>query len=134
MTSHHPQSQLTKSRSACIKPYHILFAKKHLAGTSVLVCPVIGFPHGNSTTEVKVFEARRAVYEGGSEIDMVVNIGRVQSGKWEYVKNEICKVNEVVVEGGAILKVIFENDCEFSFSSSSWGVRGVIGYVLIIEG
>jgi len=96
--------------TACIKPYHILFAKKHLAGTDVLVCPVIGFPHGNSTTEVKVFEARRAVYEGGREVDMVVNIGRVKSGKWEYVENEISKVNEVVVEGGAILKVIFEND------------------------
>ncbi|TVY75795.1 Deoxyribose-phosphate aldolase [Lachnellula suecica] len=96
--------------TACVKPYHILFAKKHLEGSSVLICPVIGFPHGNSTAEVKVFEAKRAVYEGGKEVDMVVNIGRVRSGKWEYVKNEIDKVNEVVVEGGAILKVIFEND------------------------
>lgn len=96
--------------TACVKPYHILFAKKLLEGASVKVCPVIGFPHGNSTTEVKVFEARRAAEEGGKEIDMVVNIGRVLSGKWEYVKNEIKKVNEAVVEAGAILKVIFEND------------------------
>lgn len=90
----------------------------------MLVCPVIGFPHGNSTTEVKVFEAKRAVYEGGREIDMVVNIGRVKSRKWEFVQNEIQRVNQVVTEGGAVLKVIFENDCEIiillqSFRKSS---------------
>jgi len=105
--------QISKKYSvatACVKPYHILFAKKILEGSRVLVCPVIGFPHGNSTTEVKVFEARRAVEEGGKEIDMVVNVGRVLSGKWEFVKGEIEKVNEAVVERGAILKVIFEND------------------------
>src|ERR1700712_3218333 len=56
--------------TACIKPYHILFAKRALEGSRVLICPVIGFPHGNSTTEVKVFEARRAAEEGGKEIDM----------------------------------------------------------------
>jgi deoxyribose-phosphate aldolase len=98
--------------TACIKPYHILFAKKQLEGTSVLICPVIGFPHGNSTTEVKVFEAKRAAEEGGKEIDMVVNVGRVLSGKWEFVENEIRAVNKAVVEAGAILKVIFENDCQ----------------------
>ena len=98
--------------TACVKPYHILFAKKALEGSSVLVCPVIGFPHGNSTTEVKVFEARRAAEEGGKEIDMVVNVGRVLSGKWEFVENEIRAVNKAVVEAGAVLKVIFENDCE----------------------
>jgi len=96
--------------TACVKPYHILFAKKHLEGTTVLVCPVIGFPHGNSASDVKVFEAIRAVEEGGKEIDMVVNIGRVLSGKWEYVKHEIRLVNQAVTERGSILKVIFEND------------------------
>lgn len=104
--------------TACVKPYHIPFARKLLEGTDVLVCPVIGFPHGNSTAEVKVFEAVRAVEEGGKEIDMVVNIGRVLSGKWEYVRHEIKLVNEAVVGRGAILKVIFENDCEFDFSFS----------------
>ncbi|KAE8447833.1 hypothetical protein EG329_010062 [Mollisiaceae sp. DMI_Dod_QoI] len=96
--------------TACIKPYHIPFARKLLEGTSVLVCPVIGFPHGNSTTEVKVFEAVRAVEEGGKEIDMVVNVGRVLSGKWEYVKHEIRLVNQAVTSRGSVLKVIFEND------------------------
>jgi hypothetical protein len=79
----------------------------------VLVCPVIGFPHGNSSTEVKVFEASRAAELGGKEIDMVVNIGRVLSGKWDYVAEEIAAVNRAVVERGSVLKVIFENDCEF---------------------
>jgi len=114
--------QISKKYSvatACIKPYHILFAKKILEGSSVLICPVIGFPHGNSTTEVKVFEAKRAVKEGGKEVDMVVNVGRVLSGKWEFVKNDIAKVNDAVVEGGAILKVIFENDCKSKCSRSS---------------
>ncbi|KAH7389019.1 hypothetical protein BKA64DRAFT_127742 [Cadophora sp. MPI-SDFR-AT-0126] len=97
-------------KTACIKPYHIPFARKALEGTPVLLCPVIGFPHGNSTLEVKVFEARRAVEEGGKEIDMVVNIGRVKSGKWEFVRHEIERVNQTVVERGSILKVIFEND------------------------
>ena len=87
----------------------------------MLVCPVIGFPHGNSTTEVKVFEARRAAEEGGKEIDMVVNIGRVLSGKWEYVANEIAAVNKAVVEKGAILKVIFENDCKLHFFLLGFG-------------
>jgi deoxyribose-phosphate aldolase len=106
--------QISKKYSvatACVKPYHILFAKKALFGTPVLVCPVIGFPHGNSAIGVKVFEAQRALEDGGDEIDMVVNIGRVLSGKWEYVEHEIRCVNEAVTEGGAILKVIFENDC-----------------------
>ncbi|KAL2062893.1 hypothetical protein VTL71DRAFT_5965 [Oculimacula yallundae] len=97
-------------KTACIKPYHILFAKKALEDSPVLLCPVIGFPHGNSTVEVKAFEAKRAVEEGGNEIDMVVNIGRVRSGKWEYVRHEIEVMNKIVVERGAILKVIFEND------------------------
>lgn len=101
------------SPTACVKPYHITFAKEALAGSSVLVCPVIGFPHGNSSTEVKVFEASRAAELGGKEIDMVVNIGRVLSGKWDYVAEEIAAVNRAVVERGSVLKVIFENDCEF---------------------
>lgn len=57
-------------------------AKKELEGTSVLVCSVIAFPYVNSTTEAKAFEARRAAEEGGKEIDMVVNVGKVRSGEW----------------------------------------------------
>ncbi|KAF2120781.1 hypothetical protein BDV96DRAFT_609881 [Lophiotrema nucula] len=96
--------------TACVKPYLIPSAKAALAGTDVLVCPVIGFPHGNSTTSTKVFEAREAAKAGGKEIDMVINIGKALGGEWEYVSQEIRAVNEAVVKEGAILKVIFEND------------------------
>ncbi|KAF3310232.1 hypothetical protein TWF173_009919 [Orbilia oligospora] len=102
--------QLAKSynvATACIKPYHIPLAKKELSGSSVLICPVIAFPHGNSTTEVKVFEANAAAEAGGQEIDMVVNIGKVLSGDWEYVTSEIRQINEAVTKHGAILKVAF---------------------------
>lgn len=96
--------------TACIKPYAIPLAKQELTGTDVKVCPVIGFPHGNSTTEIKVAEATAAVKTGGAEIDMVVNIGKVLGGDWEYVAHEIDAINQAVTAHGAILKVIFEND------------------------
>lgn len=99
-----------KTATACVKPYSIPQAKAALEGTGVLVCPVIGFPAGNSTVEVKVFEADRAVEAGGNEIDMVVNIGKVLGNDWEYVEQEIRAVNTAVTSKGAILKVIFEND------------------------
>lgn len=96
--------------TACVKPYLIPLAKKELAGSAVLVCPVISFPHGNSTTEIKVQEATAAAKAGGKEIDMVVNIGKVLGGDWEYVAREIEEINKAVLSNGAILKVIFEND------------------------
>lgn len=96
--------------TACVKPYLIPMAKKELEGTGVLVCPVIGFPHGNSTTQVKVFEAEAAAKDGGKEIDMVINIGKALGGDWEYVADEIRQINQVVTKHDAILKVIFEND------------------------
>jgi deoxyribose-phosphate aldolase len=96
--------------TACVKPYLIPLAKQELAGTDVLVCPVIGFPHGNSTTEIKVQEATAAAQAGGQEVDMVVNIGKVLGGDWEYVTREINQINRAVVRHNAILKVIFEND------------------------
>lgn len=96
--------------TACVKPYLISMAKKELEGTDVLVCPVIGFPHGNSTTDVKVYEATAAAQAGGREIDMVINIGKALGGDWDYVKTEIAAINRAVTQNGAILKVIFEND------------------------
>lgn len=96
--------------TACVKPYHVPLARQQLAGTSVGVCPVIGFPHGNSTTAIKVLEAREAAKSGGIEIDMVVNVGKVLSGEWGYVTEEIRAINDAVTAEGAVLKVIFEND------------------------
>jgi deoxyribose-phosphate aldolase len=96
--------------AACIKPYSIPVAKRLLDGTDVLICSVIGFPHGNSTTAIKVTEATEAVKAGAHEIDMVVNVGKVLGGDWEYVEEEIKAINNATVHGGATLKVIFEND------------------------
>ena len=96
--------------TACVKPYSIHLAKDVLKGSDVGICAVIAFPHGNSTTAIKVREAKEAVHDGASEIDMVVNIGKALDGAWGYVASEIRAVNETVVGHGAILKVIFEND------------------------
>jgi deoxyribose-phosphate aldolase len=96
--------------TVCIKPYAIKLAKSILDGSDVGVCAVIAFPHGNSTTAIKVQEAEEAVAVGALEIDMVVNIGKVLGRDWDYVSDEIKVINTMVVRGGAILKVIFEND------------------------
>lgn len=96
--------------TACVKPYSIPLAKEVLDGSTVGICPVIGFPHGNSATRLKVVEAVEAATAGGSEIDMVINVGKALGGDWDYVKTEIQAINEAVTANRAILKVIFEND------------------------
>jgi deoxyribose-phosphate aldolase len=96
--------------TVCIKPYSVFMAVELLAETDVGVCTVIGFPHGNSKPNVKIFETEQALDDGATEIDMVVNIGKVLSKDWSYVSGEIKAVNQACVSRGAILKVIFEND------------------------
>ena len=96
--------------TACIKPYAIDLAREILAGSGVEVCAVIGFPHGNSSTGIKVAEAEAAVLAGAPEIDMVANCGKVLGGDWDYVTRDIRLVNDIVTSHGGILKVIFEND------------------------
>jgi deoxyribose-phosphate aldolase len=80
-----------------------------LAGTDVKVGTVIGFPHGSSTTATKVFEATRALDDGASELDMVINIGALKSGRDADVQADIAAVVEVAHARGAIVKVILEN-------------------------
>lgn len=96
--------------SVCIKPYAVKMAAEILKGTDVLVCTVIGFPHGSNTTDVKLYETQKVIDDGATEIDMVVNIGKVLGEEWDYVEQEIKVLNELCVKNGAILKVIFEND------------------------
>jgi deoxyribose-phosphate aldolase len=96
--------------TACVKPYSIELARDVLAGSAVKVCPVIAFPHGNSATPIKIKETEDAALRGGAEIDMVVNIGKVLGGDWDYIEEEIKLINEVVAGNKGILKVIFEND------------------------
>lgn len=96
--------------SVCIKPYAVPLAAEILAGSGVAVGTVIGFPHGSHQTEVKVYEAELACRQGATELDMVVNIGKVLSEDWAYVEADILAVVEVAHRHGAITKVIFEND------------------------
>jgi deoxyribose-phosphate aldolase len=96
--------------SVCVKPYAVKKAAERLIGSSVKVGCVIGFPHGNSSTKVKVFEAEQACLDGATEIDMVINIGKALGGDWAYVEAEIRAVTEVCHRNNAIVKVIFEND------------------------
>jgi deoxyribose-phosphate aldolase len=96
--------------TACVKPYSIPLAKEILGDSGVGICPVIGFPAGNSTIAIKMQEALEAVKAGGNEIDMVINVGKVLSGDWDYVQHEIKMVNDIVTANGGIVKVIFEND------------------------
>jgi len=99
-----------KTASVCIKPYAVKQAVQWLKGSGVPVCTVIGFPHGSHTTDIKVAETINACEEGATEIDMVVNIGKVLQGDWDYVAKEIRQINDATVKQNAILKVIFEND------------------------
>ena len=96
--------------SVCIKPYAVPMAADLLAGSAVRVGTVIGFPHGASTTHLKVAETLQACREWAVEIDMVVNIGKVLSEDWAYVTDEIRVIHDVCQTHGAVLKVIFETD------------------------
>jgi deoxyribose-phosphate aldolase len=96
--------------SVCIKPYAVKMAAELLEGSDVMVGTVIGFPHGSSKVEVKVFECEKALEDGAVEIDMVVNSGKVLSGDWDYVDEEIGALAALTKQRGAALKVIFEND------------------------
>jgi deoxyribose-phosphate aldolase len=95
--------------SVCVRPVDVARAKAILDGTDVKVGTVIGFPHGSSTTATKVFEARRALEDGAVELDMVIDIGALRSGRDEDVRRDIAAVVEAGHAGGAIIKVIFEN-------------------------
>jgi deoxyribose-phosphate aldolase len=96
-------------KSVCCKPADVVHAGRALAGTSVLVGTVVGFPHGSSTTDTKIFEAREALENGARELDMVINIGRLRGGDHKYVEADIRAVVEVAATTNALVKVIFEN-------------------------
>jgi deoxyribose-phosphate aldolase len=96
--------------SVCIKPYAVPLAAELLAGSGVAVGTVVGFPHGGNQTEVKVFEARLAIEQGATELDMVIQIGRALGRDWDAVRADIQAVVDVAHADGAIVKVIFEND------------------------
>ena len=96
--------------TVCVKPMFVKQAYTLVRDSNTKVCSVIGFPHGNSTTKIKVAETKLAILEGATEIDMVVHAGKVLAKDWAYIKKDIAAVNKACLKGGAILKVIFEND------------------------
>lgn len=94
--------------SYCIRPMDVAVAARALAGSTVNVCTVIGFPHGSSTTAVKAFETADAIKNGAVEIDMVINVSALLSGDYDYVEQDIRAVVDVAHIAGASVKVIFE--------------------------
>jgi len=95
--------------SVCILPYALRDAANRLMETTVKASTTIGFPHGGHTTASKLAETRQALTDGGEELDMVVNISAVLSGRWDYVKEDIRTVVEETHAAGQKVKVIFEN-------------------------
>lgn len=92
--------------SVCVNPFHVTRAKLQLRGSEVKVCTVIGFPLGAGTHFTKAFEARDAVANGADELDMVLNVGALKAGDYDYVRRDIGAV--VAAAGGRLVKVILE--------------------------
>ena len=95
--------------TVCVKPCHVKLAKETLKDSDVLVSTVIGFPHGSNLTSIKVAEAQQAMDDGALELDMVLNIGQLRSGKKDEVREDIQAVCEVAHARGVKVKVILEN-------------------------
>ena len=95
--------------SVCVPPVHVRRAAALLDGTDVRVGTVVGFPHGYATTETKVAEARHALDDGATELDMVIQIGALKSGRDADVQADIEAIVDLAHARGAIVKVIFEN-------------------------
>ena len=92
--------------SVCVYPCFVKAVKEYLKDTTVNVCTVVGFPNGMNTSNTKVYEAIEAVENGADEIDMVINIGAVKDGNYDYVKQEIEEIRDSI--NGKVLKVIIE--------------------------
>ncbi len=102
--------------SVCVNASHVALCARLLAGSAAAVCTVVGFPLGATTTATKVFETNDAIAAGAHEIDMVISVGQLKAGDYEYVLHDIRQVVEASHAGGAICKVIIEtallNDAE----------------------
>lgn len=94
--------------SVCVNAAYVLTAFKHLTGTDVKVAVVVGFPLGATTSKTKAFEAKEAIDNGASEVDMVINVGFIKSGDYDSAKEDIIEVKKICGEK-VLLKVILEN-------------------------
>lgn len=93
--------------SVCVNPCHVKSCAKYLSDSNVKVCTVIGFPLGANSSKTKVFEAKQAIKDGATEIDVVINVGKLKDKKYSYVEKELANVVKVS-EGKALVKVIIE--------------------------
>ena len=122
--------------SVCVNGCYVADAKHLLQGTDVKVAAVVGFPLGAMTTAAKVFEARDAVENGASEIDMVINVAKLKDAEFEFVENEIRQIKEAI--GDNVLKVIIEicyltdeekvKACELSLAAKADFVKTSTGF------
>lgn len=122
--------------SVCVNPANVELATKQLAGSDVLVCSVVGFPLGMSTTEIKALEAKKAVEQGATEIDMVINVGAMRDGKHDHIREDIKQV--VLASAPAHVKVILETcyltdeqiikACELSVEAGAHFVKTSTGF------
>ena len=122
--------------SVCVNGCYVADAKHLLQGTDVKVAAVVGFPLGAMTTAAKVFEAREAIENGASEIDMVINVAKLKDGEFDYVENEIRLIKEII--GDNVLKVIIETcyltdeekvkACELSLAAKADFVKTSTGF------
>jgi deoxyribose-phosphate aldolase len=94
--------------SVCVNPSYVKLCSDLLKGGEVLICTVIGFPLGATSTESKVFETQKAVRDGATEVDMVISVGALKSRDYELVERDIASVARACHAGNAILKVIIE--------------------------
>jgi len=125
-----------KFYSVCVNGCYVADAKHLLQGTDVKVAAVVGFPLGAMTIAAKVFEAKEAVENGASEIDMVINVAKLKDGEFEYVENEIRQIKEAI--GDNVLKVIIETcyltdeekvkACELSLAAKADFVKTSTGF------
>jgi deoxyribose-phosphate aldolase len=114
MTDAHMETECHKATewqvaAVCVKPHFVGRAREIVEGSDVAACTTVGFPHGGHAISTKVGEARTSTGQGAQELDMVVNIGKVKGADWIYLEDEIAAVVEAGHEGGALVKVIFEN-------------------------
>ena len=122
--------------SVCVNGCYVVDAKHLLQETDVKIAAVVGFPLGAMTTAAKIFEAKEAVENGASEIDMVINVAKLKDGEFEYVENEIRQIKEAI--GDNVLKVIIETcyltdeekvkACELSLAAKADFVKTSTGF------
>ena len=122
--------------SVCVNGANVRYAYEQVKNSGVKVAAVVGFPLGAMSKDAKVFEAKRAIEDGASEIDMVINIGALKDGEYEYVENEIREIKETI--GNNVLKVIIETcyltddekkkACELSLNAKADFVKTSTGF------